>query len=55
MSEQCALDKSGRLKEAEDIEFFFSKSETRPFRSSTASLKQNTGEYYIITPLSLLL
>ena len=57
MSNQCALDKSGGLKEA--IEFFFSESETMPLRSSTASalLKQNSGnngESYTLFKLSLL-
>lgn len=56
MSDQCALNESGGLKEAEDIDFFFSKSEATPLHTSTALLKQNpgnTGESYI--PLSLLL
>jgi hypothetical protein len=35
MSDQCALDESGGLKEAEDIEFFFSESEKVPLRSSS--------------------
>lgn len=54
MSDQCALDESGGLKEAEDIKFFFSESETRPLPSST-TLKNagNAGKSY--TPLSLLL
>ena len=62
MSDQCALDKSGGLKEAEDIEFFFSESETMPLRSSTSTQaalsKQNsgnTGESYTLFKLSLLL
>ena len=59
MSNQCALDESGGLKEAKDIEFFFSESETMPLRSSTASalLKQNSGnngESYTLFKLSLL-
>ena len=43
MPDQCALDKYGSLKEAKDIEFFFSKSETMPLPSSTASLQWNPG------------
>lgn len=42
MSDQCALDESGGLKEAKDIEFFFSESETIPLASS-ASLQRNPG------------
>ena len=59
MSDQCALDKSGGLEEAEDIEFFFSESETMPLRTSTStqatSSKQNsgnTGESYSIQVIS---
>ena len=33
MSDQCAIDESGSLKEARDIEFFFSESETRPLKN----------------------
>ena len=40
MSDQWALNNSGSLKDAEDIEFFFSESEMTPLGSSTASLKQ---------------
>jgi hypothetical protein len=43
MSDQCALDESGGLKEAKDIEFFFSESETTPLASSAASLQRNPG------------
>ena len=43
MSDQCALDESGGLKEAKDIEFFFSESETMPLASSAALLPQNPG------------
>ena len=43
MFDQCALDESGGLKEANKIEFFFSKSETMPLPSSTASLQRNPG------------
>ena len=43
MPDQCALDEYGGLKEAKDIEFFFSESETTPFPSSTASLQWNPG------------
>jgi hypothetical protein len=39
MSDQCAIDKSGGLKEANEIEFFFSESESMPLPSSTASLQ----------------
>jgi hypothetical protein len=50
MSDQCALDKSGSLKEAKDIEFFFSESEMTPLPSS-AALPQcnpgNTGKSYV--------
>jgi hypothetical protein len=56
MSDQCALDESGGLKEAEDIEFFYSESEKMPLTSSTVTLKQkntgSAGELY--TPLPLL-
>jgi hypothetical protein len=55
MSDQCALNESGGLKEAKDIEFFFSESETMPLASSAASLQQNpgnTGKSH--APLSLL-
>ena len=62
MSDQCALDKSGGLEEAEDIEFFFSESETMPLRTSTStqatSSKQNsgnTGESYSIQVISFTL
>jgi hypothetical protein len=41
MSDQCALDESGSLREARDIEFFFSESETTPLPSSAASSQQN--------------
>ena len=54
MSDQCALDESGGLKEAKDIEFFFSESETMPLASSAALSQQNpanTGKSY--TPLFL--
>ena len=43
MSDQCALDESGNLKEAEDIEFFNSESETTPIASSAALLQRNPG------------
>ena len=43
MPDQCALDEYGSLKEAKDIEFFFSESETMPLPSSTASLQRNPG------------
>ena len=43
MTDQCALNESGGLKEAEEIEFFFSESETAPMHSSSAPLKQNPG------------
>jgi hypothetical protein len=42
MSEQCALDESGSLKEAKDIEFFFSESETMPLPLSAA--QQNSHD-----------
>lgn len=53
MSDQCALDKSGTLKEAKDIEFFFSESETTPLPSAALSQRNpgNTGKSNI--PLSL--
>ncbi|KAH9022855.1 hypothetical protein EDB84DRAFT_1678365 [Lactarius hengduanensis] len=46
MSDQCALDKSGSLKEAKDVEFFYSESETTPLPSSgaAASLQQHSHE-----------
>ena len=43
MSDQCALNESGNLKEAEDIEFFNSKNETTPLASSAALLQWNPG------------
>jgi hypothetical protein len=43
MSDQCALDESGGLKEAEEIEFFFSESETTPLASSATLSEQNPG------------
>jgi hypothetical protein len=43
MADQCALDKSGNLKEAEDIEFFFSESEKNPLPSSAALSQCNPG------------
>lgn len=48
MSDQCALDKSGGLKEVNDIEFFFSKSEMMPLPSSAALLEQNDGNSHLI-------
>ena len=53
MSDQCALNASGSLKEAIDIDFFFSKSETTPLPSSGLKNSGNAGEYQ--TLLSLLL
>lgn len=41
MSDQCALDKSSGLKEAEDIEFFHSESETIPLPPPAVSSQQN--------------
>ena len=41
MSDQCTLDKSSGLKEAEDIEFFHSESETIPLPPPAVSLQQN--------------
>ena len=43
MTDQCTLNESGGLKEAEEIEFFFSESEMTPMHSSSAPLKQNPG------------
>ena len=50
MSDQCALNESGGLKEAKDIEFFYSESEATPLPSSTTMSKAlknpgNAGEY----------
>ncbi|KAH9044093.1 hypothetical protein EDB83DRAFT_2317944 [Lactarius deliciosus] len=42
MSDQCALDESGSLKEAKDVEFFYSKSETTPLPSSGAAASATT-------------
>jgi hypothetical protein len=42
MSDQCALDENGCLKDANDIEFHFSESETTPMASSSASLQQSS-------------
>jgi hypothetical protein len=43
MSDQCALDESGNLKEAKDIEFFYSEGETTPLPSSATSSQRNPG------------
>jgi hypothetical protein len=45
MSDHCALDESGNLKEAKDIEFFFSESETTPLASSAALPQRNPGAF----------
>ena len=52
MSDQCALNESGGLKDAEDIEFFYSESEATPLPSSSA-LKNpgNAGDYYSLALL----
>jgi hypothetical protein len=42
VSDQCALDESGGLKEASNIKFF-SESEMMPLPSSTPSLQRNPG------------
>jgi hypothetical protein len=36
MSDQCAVDEFGNLKEAKDIDFVFSESETSPLPSAAA-------------------
>jgi hypothetical protein len=43
MSDQCALDESGALKEAQDIEFFHSESETTPLPNT-----KSTSKFYIL-------
>ncbi|KAI0285201.1 hypothetical protein BC826DRAFT_1109379 [Russula brevipes] len=45
MSDQCALDESGNLREAKDIEFFFSESETAPLPSSAPLPQRNPGNF----------
>ena len=47
MSDQCALDESGALKEAHDIEFFYSESETTPLQNDKSASKF----YSILLPL----
>ena len=53
MSDQCALNESGSLKEAIDIDFFFSESETTPLPSSGLKNPGNAGEYQTLLSLSL--
>jgi len=49
---QCALDESGALKEAQDIEFFYSESETMPLQNTKSTdlrrggRKKNTEKMY---------
>ena len=43
MSDQCVLSKSDGLKEANDIEFYYSESDTMPLPSVGALSQQNPG------------
>ena len=43
MSDQCAVDEHGNLKEAKDIDFVFSESKTTPLGPFGTSLQQNPG------------
>jgi hypothetical protein len=43
MSDQCALNKLGSLKEAKDIDFFFSESGMTPLPCFATSLQCNPG------------
>jgi hypothetical protein len=56
MSDQCALNESGGLKDAEDIEFFHSESEATPLPSSSAFKNPgNAGGYYSMFVISVTL